>query len=353
MSLPWIRMWTEMPFDPKFRSVSRISAQPLPSVLAVFVVMLSDAAHNLSRDPERPGLTTISNEDIAAALDLEVDDVARIRQGMQQRNMLDGNRLTGWDRRQMNSGTRAAQRARAWRDARRARQKSSGEFPALHADTGVATPGLPEKPPAVAQASTQGAENASPTPGVGAPSPTRAAAKVRKTPIPPDFGISEAVRAWAKQKGFHRLEEHLEHFRDTSYAKSYQYADWDRAFMNAIRANWAHLPAGEGASSATPSRTPMPADFGVSEAVRAWAQKNGFVHLEKHLEHFRGRALANGYQYADWDTAFMNAVRENWARLPKTGGAEAGQSGFRERHKADLESFVLRVRETQDVRGAA
>ena len=29
----------------------------------------------------------------------------------------------------------------------------------------------------------------------------------------------------------------------------------------------------------------------------------------------------NGYAYADWDSAFMEAVRENWAKIGANGSA--------------------------------
>jgi len=64
----------------------------------------------------------------------------------------------------------------------------------------------------------------------------------RKTPIPTGFSVSDSVREWAREKGFDRLDQHLEHFTDLAIAKGYSYADWDRAFQNAIRANWARLP---------------------------------------------------------------------------------------------------------------
>jgi hypothetical protein len=63
--------------------------------------------------------------------------------------------------------------------------------------------------------------------------------KPRKRPIPADFGISERVTRWAAEKGYTRLPERLERFVSVSKAKGYQYIDWDEAFMNAIRDDWA------------------------------------------------------------------------------------------------------------------
>jgi hypothetical protein len=62
-------------------------------------------------------------------------------------------------------------------------------------------------------------------------------------------------------------------------------------------------------------KTPLPVDFGVSERVMEWAAEKGYGRLEERLEHFVGSAKANGYHYVDWDAAFMNAVRDDWAKL--------------------------------------
>jgi hypothetical protein len=65
--------------------------------------------------------------------------------------------------------------------------------------------------------------------------------KPAKTLLPENFAISDAVREWAGSKGHSRLTEHLESFVSKSKAKAYEYADWDQAFMNAIRDDWANL----------------------------------------------------------------------------------------------------------------
>jgi hypothetical protein len=59
----------------------------------------------------------------------------------------------------------------------------------------------------------------------------------------------------------------------------------------------------------------LPADFGISDAVRRWAEKKGFDHLEEHLESFKDRATSKGYKYLDWDSAFRNAIREDWGKI--------------------------------------
>ncbi|MET3929544.1 hypothetical protein ABIE51_001431 [Lysobacter sp. OAE881] len=67
--------------------------------------------------------------------------------------------------------------------------------------------------------------------------------KTRKTRIPDGFGISDRVRRWAAEKGHGQLEQRLEHFIGAAKARGYEYADWDEAFMGAIRDNWAKLAA--------------------------------------------------------------------------------------------------------------
>lgn len=70
------------------------------------------------------------------------------------------------------------------------------------------------------------------------------ASRTRKTPLPADFGISERVRAWAAEKGWTRLTEHFDAFVSKAKARGYQYADWDEAFMEAVRKDWAGLGSG-------------------------------------------------------------------------------------------------------------
>lgn len=79
---------------------------------------------------------------------------------------------------------------------------------------------------------------------------------------------------------------------------------------------------------ATP-KTTLPADFAVSERVANWAREKGFSQLDKHLDHFRLSAQAKGYTYADWDSAFMKAVSDNWAKLAAPSTADQPGGGRR------------------------
>lgn len=85
-------------------------------------------------------------------------------------------------------------------------------------------------------------------------------------------------------------------------------------------------PKPKAARRAKKPATAMPEDFGISDAVRAWAAKKGIGNLEAHLEAFRLQAAAKGYTYADWDAALQNAIRGNWAGIKP---AQAQRDEFR------------------------
>ena len=82
---------------------------------------------------------------------------------------------------------------------------------------------------------------------------------------------------------------------------------------------------GKEGSRATPApvrparapRTPLPADLAITPELQAWANEHGYGDLAAHLEHFRDKATAHGYQYADWMAALRNAIRDDWAGLRK------------------------------------
>lgn len=65
--------------------------------------------------------------------------------------------------------------------------------------------------------------------------------KEKNIPMPEGFCISERVSRWAKEKGHTKLEEHFEYFTMSAKSKNYKYADWDSAFMRAVRDNWAKI----------------------------------------------------------------------------------------------------------------
>ncbi len=42
----WVRLWDDMPTDPKWRVIARRSGRPLSEVISVFVFMMTNAGAN-------------------------------------------------------------------------------------------------------------------------------------------------------------------------------------------------------------------------------------------------------------------------------------------------------------------
>ena len=114
----WLRLWTETPNDPKFRSIAKISGQHITVVLSVFMHMLCSA----KTSSEQGTLCDWVDEDIAAALDLDSEQVVAIRTAMQGK-ILDGDRMQNWEKRQPNREDDSRDRVAACR----ARQKERTE----------------------------------------------------------------------------------------------------------------------------------------------------------------------------------------------------------------------------------
>lgn len=112
----WLRLWHDMPTDPKWRVIARRSGKPLPCVIALYTLMLTTA----SAADDRGSIASLTDEDAAAALDIDEEDVAAIRSAMAGR-VIDGDRLTGWERRQPKrerENDDSSQRVKRHRDAK-------------------------------------------------------------------------------------------------------------------------------------------------------------------------------------------------------------------------------------------
>jgi hypothetical protein len=86
----------------------------------------------------------------------------------------------------------------------------------------------------------------------------------------------------------------------------------------------------------------MPTDFGISDRVRDWAADKGHTDLLAHLEAFRGYALRNSKVYADWDEAFMSAIREDWGHL-REAKPSAREPTRAERRAANMDNICGRT----------
>lgn len=115
MSIDWCRLWHDMPSDPKFRAVAKRAGRPTAEVLALFTAMLTNASGN---DEQRGTLRNWSHEDMGVALDIEPEHAEAIFNAMQGK-LLEGDRLTGWERRQPKREDGSAERAKEWRERKR------------------------------------------------------------------------------------------------------------------------------------------------------------------------------------------------------------------------------------------
>ena len=110
MANSWLRLWHELPNDPKWRTIAHISGQPIPSVMSVYIHLLVSASQNEPR-----GKIDANPEDLASALGIETESVMKIMEAMQDR-VLDGNRIKGWSKRQPAREDNSSERTRNWRE---------------------------------------------------------------------------------------------------------------------------------------------------------------------------------------------------------------------------------------------
>jgi hypothetical protein len=119
----WVRLWEDMPTDPKWRVIAKRSGRSISEVMAVFNFMMTNAGANAT---ERGKLKSWEDDDVAAALDIESENVVAIREAMQGK-VLDGDSLKGWERRQPKREDNAAERAKAWREAKKEAAANASE----------------------------------------------------------------------------------------------------------------------------------------------------------------------------------------------------------------------------------
>lgn len=76
MANAWLRLWHDMPNDPKWRTIARVSGQPIATVMAVYIHLLVSASRNVTR-----GHIDVTTEDLASALDVTEEVIDSIWMG--------------------------------------------------------------------------------------------------------------------------------------------------------------------------------------------------------------------------------------------------------------------------------
>lgn len=133
----WVRLWLDMPTDPKWRVIAKKSGQPLPCVIALYTMLLT-----VSGGAVRPGeISDMSIEDAAAALDMDEDAVSSILSAMEGRVISSGC-LSGWEKRQPKREDDSSQRVREYRERKKQEVKrdvTQSNAPEAEADTEAAS----------------------------------------------------------------------------------------------------------------------------------------------------------------------------------------------------------------------
>ncbi|HFP0850696.1 TPA: DnaT-like ssDNA-binding domain-containing protein [Escherichia coli] len=137
MANAWLRLWHDMPNDPKWRTISRVSGQPIATVMAVYIHLLVSASRNVTtcHGVSLRGHIDVTTEDLASALDVTEEVIDSILQAMQGR-VLDGDLITGWEKRQVlkedngnvsQTAKSPAERKRAQREREKLRKQNEGD----------------------------------------------------------------------------------------------------------------------------------------------------------------------------------------------------------------------------------
>ncbi|WP_372966601.1 hypothetical protein [Marinobacter sp.] len=119
--MDWLRLWHDMPNDPKWRTIARLSRQPISLVQAVYIHLLVDASKNETR-----GNATVTVEDLASALDADDEQIQAILDAMQDR-VLEGRYIAGWEKRQPKRNDDSSERVRRYREKKAAESKGKEE----------------------------------------------------------------------------------------------------------------------------------------------------------------------------------------------------------------------------------
>lgn len=259
MATSWLRLWHDMPNDPKWRTIARISGQPVALVQAVFVHLLVDASRNVTR-----GHITVTVEDLASALDVTDEQIQNVLTAMQGR-VIDDECLSGWDRRQpmredLGNDETGAKSATERKREQRVRDKNA-QTPE---GSQTVTPSHDGSQEIRLDSDT---DNKNPNP-LSPPSPELPPPKPkRKARLPTPFNLTSAMREWAAERvPAVNLTLETERFVNYYRGNGKTMADWCATWRN-----WLLKAQGELNRRATgpPASPPVSPDFNDT----SWAEE--------------------------------------------------------------------------------
>jgi len=247
--IDWFRWHHGSVTDPKFKLVSKRAGVRLGDVIAFWAMLLEQA----SLAEVRGVFGSVDFEAIDLELDLFDGASKLIYQAMIDRKLISDGSVLSWNKRQVkrereddNSTARSQKHREKQRENQQTNDGVSDDATPRNATQRQETPRVEKSREELKDIAPQAA----------LPKQKRAPSK---TSLPENFSISDRVDAWAQEKGYEFLDLHFEHFISACKSRGYTYADWDEAFMRAIRDNWAKLnPAQVKASVAIADRPPKP-----------------------------------------------------------------------------------------------
>ena len=73
------------------------------------------------------------------------------------------------------------------------------------------------------------------------------------------------------------------------------------------------------------TKTSMPVNFAVSDAVLDWYRDKGYQEpIEKHMNSFILKCQSHDYKYINWDSALKNAITDDWAKARQPCRSQQG-----------------------------
>jgi hypothetical protein len=181
--MDWLRLWHDMPNDPKWRTIARQSKQSVALVQALYLHLLVAASTNVTR-----GNAEVTTEDLASALDATDEEIDSVLKAMQGR-VLEGRSVTGWEKRQPKRHDDSGERVRKYREKSKAKEESNkancnaDEANESQCNAAVTQRNAPEE--------IRGEESKETTPSSGDDAANQKPAPVHKTPEPEYQAITD------------------------------------------------------------------------------------------------------------------------------------------------------------------
>ncbi|MED6841553.1 DnaT-like ssDNA-binding domain-containing protein [Escherichia coli O157] len=314
MANAWLRLWHDMPNDPKWRTIARVSGQPIATVMAVYIHLLVSASRNVTtcHGVSLRGHIDVTTEDLASALDVTEDVIDSILHAMQGR-VLDGDLISGWEKRQVlkedngnvsQTAKSPAERKRAQREREKLRKHNADchdeSRRVTHLSRQVTTDKDTDKDTDTELNPTHNARESIPTSeSNGAPLQTaepeyldglsEPIGKFSMTTVwqpSPDFRQRAAVWGMALPEPEFTPAE-LAAFRDYWMAegKVFTQVQWEQKFARHVQHVRAQVkPVSKGVSHAAPGGTASRAVQEIRAAREQWERENGFISNGNGLE---------------------------------------------------------------------